>query len=240
MTDEDSLWRLFRDKVVPSQVAGDRVVLFAKGSWRYDLMSGVVRLDDAFAISPFEEILYEWKAIPSEVIIRLNASLNEAAPDLPFFPLLPAYILAPAVPFVAEGGFYDLITDTFEAPLIQKHLEEFYPEAGPAAPINDTSTTSIWVDFFEENWLCREKRPKKPNNSNPDDPNTAITRITERDPQLDQLRLIFAAVAACAVLALASVNVQQRGTIYQAEVRVREQATFEALREYEGEEGEFV
>jgi 2',3'-cyclic-nucleotide 2'-phosphodiesterase (5'-nucleotidase family) len=89
LDEKDSLWGLFRDRVVPSQFEGGKVVFLGKGSWRYDLLAGVVRVDDLFAVSPFNETLYEWKGIPSEVIATLEETMNK------FHSALPSYILSP-------------------------------------------------------------------------------------------------------------------------------------------------
>lgn len=240
LDDEDSLWAFFRDRVMPSQENRNGLALLGKGSWRYDLPAGVVRLDDAIAVSPFNETLYEWKRIPSEIIVALNETLN-GGEHLPYLPLLPNYIMASARPFVAVGDFYDVLTDVFEMPRIQEHLTDLFPEAGPAVRLNDTTTSTIWVNFFRHNWLCRKKESTKKPGLHPFGSSNGTTpRITERDPQLDQFRLVFACVAFFAVLLLASVNVRQRGTLYSATVRQREQQTFDALQEYEGDEGQFV
>jgi 2',3'-cyclic-nucleotide 2'-phosphodiesterase (5'-nucleotidase family) len=238
LDEEGSLWGFFRDRVVPSQFQGDKVVFLGKGGWRYDLLPGEIRIDDLFAVSPFNETLYEWKSIPSEVIVMLNTSMNENSQS-PFLSMLPEYILAPTKPFIPAGRVYDLITDAFEVSRIQNTFKEFYPNATTPVALTDITTTSCWIDFFRENYLCREtpkKRPVFPTFGFGS--NTTVTRITERDPQTDQLRLVFAAIAACTVFVLGVISVRQRGTAYDETVRARDQLIFEALQEYEGDEGE--
>jgi 2',3'-cyclic-nucleotide 2'-phosphodiesterase (5'-nucleotidase family) len=231
LDEEDSLWGLFRDRVVPSQFEGDKVVFLGKGVWRYDLLPGEIRIDDLFAVSPFNDLLYEWKSIPSEVIVMLNTSMNANS----------QYVLSPTKPFVPVGRVYDLITDSFEVSRIQSVLQDIYPNATSPVALTDITTTSCWIDFFRENYLCSKtpkKRPFFPTKGSGS--NATVTRITERNPQTDQLRLAFAAIAACTVFVLGVISVRQRGTLYDENVRERDQLTFEALREYEGDEGEFV
>jgi 2',3'-cyclic-nucleotide 2'-phosphodiesterase (5'-nucleotidase family) len=241
LDEEDSLWRFFRDRVVPSQFQGDdKVVLLGAGGWRYDLLPGEVRIDDMYAVSPFDETLYEWKSIPSEVIVALNASMNEH--PVPYLRKLPGYIFSPTKPFVPVGRVYDLVTDAFEVSRIQTVIEGIYPNASSPVALSDKTTTSVWIDFFRENWLCSaapKKEPAMPHNAFGS--NTTATRSTEKgDPQTDLLRLVFASIAAGAVFVLGFISVRQRGTIYSAEMRARDQVIFDALQEYEGDEGEFV
>jgi hypothetical protein len=61
MLEEDSLWKLYKDEIVPSQVDVDprtkRAIFLGQGSWRYYVLRGKepLEVDDIIAVSPFNE-----------------------------------------------------------------------------------------------------------------------------------------------------------------------------------------
>lgn len=60
--DEDSLWRLYLDHVVPSTITqhnSSRVFVQSTGAMRYDLFEGETSRDDLIAVSPFNDTIFQ-------------------------------------------------------------------------------------------------------------------------------------------------------------------------------------
>lgn len=152
--DEDSLWKIYRDKVVPTQLERDpsvnRAILISQASWRYDISEGENIYDDVVAISPFNEPVYFIGNMPCQVVVDLNATLNRKTTSN-YYEVLPAYILAGTV---NPGEDCELFSHHFEMRDIFDQLVVLRPEvAYTAKPTNLTSTT-IWTGFVREEWPC--------------------------------------------------------------------------------------
>jgi 2',3'-cyclic-nucleotide 2'-phosphodiesterase (5'-nucleotidase family) len=152
--DHDSLWKVYRDKVVPTQLERDpeanRAILVSQASWRYDISQGENMYDDVVAISPFNEPVYFIGSMPCDIVLELNETLNKAATDN-FYEVLPAYILAGTV---KAGKNCELFSHHFELRAIFHELMTLHPAVSfIAKPTNLTSTT-IWTGFLEEEWPC--------------------------------------------------------------------------------------
>jgi len=245
LEEDDSLWKLFRDHVVPTNFDGNKVCFMGDGSWRYDLLEGEVVLDEVIGVSPYNHSLYLWKGIPGDILVELNSTMNEKPES--FYPLLPMWVLAPAVkPFKSEGNNFDLVIREFELGSIQPQVVNIFPDAMEKPPIQmNMTSTSIWLDFFRKTELCQtsntgKKQGHKKKKTTPAVPKEPRPGHSNQTPTQDTLRLAFVGVAVAVVLVLGAVNVWQRGSRWREEVEARDQATTDALREYEGEEGEFV
>jgi hypothetical protein len=171
LNDKSGLWTLFSDKVVPWKYGNrgntrrkkgmkirsegnitdpvvERVVLvMSKGNWRYDLLKGKVILDDAIAVSPFNTSFSKWKGVPSEFVVKLNATLNDHR-DLSYLGGLPEYIFSPGDgdgSIVADNNtFYTVLVEQFDLLRISEAFESLYPNLTDAVKTNLT-TTQLWL-----------------------------------------------------------------------------------------------
>jgi 2',3'-cyclic-nucleotide 2'-phosphodiesterase (5'-nucleotidase family) len=248
LDDENSLWRLFRDKLVPKGYSGDEVFLLGKGGWRYDVLQGNVTVDNVLAISPFNESLLVWKGVPSATIAKLVDTLN-AFPDQAFLHDLPNYILAPARNFSAVNETYDLITDQFEVSLMQQQMGIIDQSTADITPVPmqpATTTTSVWINFFQSENECHSNSHgagnERPMEMPPSTGADAKSKQNddETDHQFDNVRLVFVSVAVAAVFLFSIINVRQRDRRWRMVTEAKRQLTLQALRDYEDEEGQFV
>jgi hypothetical protein len=153
--EEDSLWRLFRDEVVPTQLgegpSTHRAILVDQGSWRYDLLGGDdLVYDDIVSVSPFSEPVYLVGKMFGSLILRLNRTLNFNA--TPYYNTLPQYVLAGTID---PNEHCELYCHHFELDGITKELKRLDSNLvlDPVAIVNLTST-SIWTSFVLHQWPC--------------------------------------------------------------------------------------
>ena len=224
----DSLWAFFRNRVVATMFSADQVVFLGNGAWRYDLFGGEVRLDDAFAVSPFNSSLVMWENVPAEIITALNETMNA---EVSWKPQLPNYILASAGTFRTKDRRYSLIVDDFEKGQIVEQLSRLWPNETVLPPPTESgvTTTSIWIDYFKQHSdHCRGGGHGH---------SAGVSGFNNPDPEADAARLAFAAIAVVVVALLGSLVVWQKGTRFRYISASQEQATREALQEFEGDEG---
>jgi hypothetical protein len=224
----DSLWRLFRDKIVPAQFLPNDVVFNGKGMWRYDLIGGDVRLDDVIAVSPFNESWHVWPNVPYDVIIQLNETMNsmqqqDAGP--PFMPELPNFILASVKPLVSSGEKYNLITNAFETIMVREALAKIDSDiASITVGVLNFTTTDVWLKYVQEAFLCRGGLGVGP---------YVPWASSMTASEFDKIKLSFLIAAVVVVVALSSWYVRQRGIIYRRRTARNDFQIQQALREYE-------
>jgi len=230
----DSLWGFFRNRVVATMFSADQVLFLGNGAWRYDLLGGEVRLDDAFAVSPFNSSLVMWENVPAEIITALNETMNAG---VSWKPQLPKYILSSAEPFRTKDRRYSLIVDDFEKGEIMEELARLWPNETVLPPPIDSgaTTTSIWIDYFKQHPDCRGGGHGHNGGSS-----AGVSGFVNPNPEADAARLAFAAIAIVVVALLGSLAVWQKGTRFRYISASQEQATREALQEFEGDEGLYL
>jgi len=239
--DADSVWKLWRETVVPSKFEERDVVLMDNGGWRYDLIGdGDVHVDDLIAVSPFNESYVAFQDIPGGAIVKLNRTLNDpnitaSNPDLPF---LPEFVMAPArLPFQPQlhNVTYNLLVPKFLSTTIQTELSKVLPNTTAVLPPPvqlSTTTTEVWLAFFRGHRGCVTGGGHHigwgsgSGSSSPFGFDISVSADEE-----DRVRIALALVAVLVVVSLAAVAVKQRGTIFQRIVDEREHATLSALQE---------
>ena len=257
----DSLWRLFRDVVVPSRFIDQEVLFLGSGGWRFDLYSGTVSVDDVYGISPFNNTFWAWNNIPVQVIRSLNITLNALPSQFPTS--LPNFVIAPAQSsfYSKSNGNYTLIVDSYSVDMIEDALREIIiPEYGSTIPVreelsSELTTTTVWMDYFQQHsHVCqnvKQTTPTKHKSSKPSSTHNDGNEYVGDDSSSDTVRMLFVAVSVVTMIALSSVIVHQKRTIFQFIMERRDRATMEAIREYEerddnydaddvSEEGEFT
>jgi 2',3'-cyclic-nucleotide 2'-phosphodiesterase (5'-nucleotidase family) len=229
LDEEGSLWRLFRDEIVPSQFTQDIVLFISQGMWRYDLIKGEQILDDVIGVSPFNETFVALEGVPSEVIVSLNNTLNA---DNSFFvahPNLPQFILCPSSSFEENGASYTLAVNTFEVDFIRTELEKLYPDISKISPMTlNLTTTDAWIHYIGREHPCKGSHHYPGSN-------LFHPSFDAPEEEVDRFRLAFAIAAIAVVVLLGAWNIKQRGEIWRRLVDQREFVTAEALREYQDE-----
>lgn len=152
--ENDSMWAVYRDKVVPTQLERDpsanRAILVSQASWRYDIFEGENLYDDVVAMSPFNEPVYFIGKMPCQVVLSLNETLNKQATEN-FYEMLPAYILAGTV---EPDGDCELFSHHFELIDILQQLTLLHPGVSHIPEPTNLTSTTIWTSFMQEEWPC--------------------------------------------------------------------------------------
>ena len=129
--DGHSLWKFWRDHVVPTQIfkteEPNSAMIVSSNSWRYDIRVGAkhkdtLTVDDVVAIAPFmEPVVYVGK-VPVWVLLRVKNSLNTYSHHA----LVPDYVLVAdiddAVLMTQKDLEYDLYTHEFNVAEIVSNL----------------------------------------------------------------------------------------------------------------------
>ena len=226
MTDKYSLWRLFKERVAPSQFPEDHVLLMGEEAWRYDLLGGgEMLLDDIVAVSPFNESFVMWPDIPAVKIDRLNHTMNENR-TYDNYMLIPA-----AAPFHRVGRSYTLVFTTFHEEAVKEALLELDPSADVSAiQTMPLTTTQVWVKYFQK-YHPDCSLLSTAGGFNP----FGTGNYAASSDTLDKIRLAFAVIAVVVVFSLAAVYIRQRGIIFQRLTDQREHATLEAWQDYDSD-----
>jgi len=152
----DSLWAVYQNQVVPSQLETDdsihRVIFISQASWRYDLFAKENSYDDIVAVSPFNEPIFLVGTLPCDIIVKLNYTMNHNLTTPNYLTVLPAYILSGTV---ILGVDCELYTHHFELDSILEHLSILYPPTDQfEVQTTSLTSTTIWTNFFQTEWPC--------------------------------------------------------------------------------------
>jgi hypothetical protein len=156
---EDSIWGLYRDKVVPEMFFThedtedlNSIMFISKECWRYDLLStSNLIVDDIWAIAPFNDTVTYMGSFEGSTILMLNMSMNEN--NDPWLELLPNYIMIGDIA-ETEGKEYKLYTHEYNAVHVKTALNEIVPDKKIEPERTEYSSTYIWLYFVQENWAC--------------------------------------------------------------------------------------
>jgi hypothetical protein len=155
----DSLWKLWQDHVVKTQIFTQNpksVMMITSDSWRYDLRgSGIsagnyddaMTVDDVVAIAPFmEPVVYVGK-VAEWIVRRANNSLNTDSHHA----MVPDYVLAGDV---EASGDYDFYTHEYNLPEILAELTRLHAEnLNPKR--TGTRDTLYWLNYIEQAMPCK-------------------------------------------------------------------------------------
>eukprot|EP00980_Cylindrotheca_fusiformis_P004446 scaffold948_cov106-Cylindrotheca_fusiformis.AAC.18 len=162
LDDEVSLWRLFRDEVVPKTFFVDdkngSIMLLQNKSWRYDLLSHApLTVDDIMAVAPFNDTIVHIGSVPGHAILQLNESIS-GEPSL-WSGLLPKFIMIGVVD--DEDRLFDFYIHDFNLGEIIEGLRMIIPDSSFVAKATPFSSTMLWLAFVGENWPCDGKEGKE-------------------------------------------------------------------------------
>jgi 2',3'-cyclic-nucleotide 2'-phosphodiesterase (5'-nucleotidase family) len=163
MDDEQSLWRLYRDEVIPKTFftpdENDSIMFLENEAWRYDLRSHApLIVDDIMAVAPFNDTVVHIGSVPGSAILQLNASMNNGT--FSWSGILPNYILIGGVD--DEEKLYHFYTHDFNAQDVLKGLGEVLPGKNFVVETTQFSSTMLWLAFVSENWPCNGQEGKMP------------------------------------------------------------------------------
>ena len=153
--EDSSLWKLYKDEVVPSQLDVDprtkKAIFLGQGSWRYDLLRGKepLEVDDIIAVSPFNEPIVFLGKFPGSIVLLLNESMNQEPSNV--MPDLPRHILAGSVSTDDDCMLY---THHHEVLEILETLRMLYTGDIPEPQITNMTSTSVWMQFVKHQWPC--------------------------------------------------------------------------------------
>ena len=160
----DSLWRLYRELVVPSQLFDEdpnKAMFVYSDAWRYDLRSGpidgsnglnVMTIDDVVAVAPYNEPIYYVGEVPGWKVKKMNSSLN--TDSVWHHRLLPDWVLVGEFDGITDKDqMYKLFSHESNLPWIKKELERLYHTDLDLEKTGETDTL-MWLSFVQEKWPC--------------------------------------------------------------------------------------
>ena len=165
LTKENSMWRLFRDQVIPNTFARDHpnsIMFLQDEAWRYDLFStSPLIVDDIKAVAPFNDMLVHIGSVPGSAILQLNMTMN-VIKDVVYHDRLPNYILIGEIDDTEKE--FELYTHDFNLRAVIKGLTKILPNKEFEPKNTQISSTSYWIEFIEKEWVCKSpSSPKKRN-----------------------------------------------------------------------------
>jgi hypothetical protein len=153
---QDSLWKLWRDHVVPSQIftkGQDQVMLVGKQSFRYDLRGSgkqdAMTLDDVVAIAPYMENVMYVGNVPDWMIRRMNNTLNTYSHHND----IPDFVLAGNLDDIASADTYQLFTHEGDLDRIVTKLEKFNFNDFQIQKTGKRDTL-YWLDYVMQAYPC--------------------------------------------------------------------------------------
>lgn len=164
LTEPTSLWKLFMEQVIPSQLFGyneSQVYIENTGAFRFDLYAGEAVLDDVVAVAPFNDPVFKVaENVHGGDLLNALAALNAVGPA-------PGSVL-PRMISSADGKIkpeesYDIFTADFDS---QRVSEALLNVTKPILiPVLDDhnqfmTTTALWRDFVRTECWCRPVDPE--------------------------------------------------------------------------------
>jgi hypothetical protein len=144
MLEEDSLWKLYKDEIVPSQLDVDprtkRAIFLGQGSWRYGMLRGKepLEVDNIIAVSPFNEPVVLFGKFPGSIVLLLNETTTQEPSVV--MPDLPMHILAGSVSADDDSMLY---THHFVVSKILETLRILYTGGISEPQMTNMTSTSI-------------------------------------------------------------------------------------------------
>ncbi|KAG7349604.1 hypothetical protein IV203_012201 [Nitzschia inconspicua] len=152
----DSLWRLWREHVAPTQMfqkGEDRLMLVSKESFQYDLrgsgQNDAMTLDDVIAIAPYMEKVIYIGVVPDWMVRRLNQTLNTFSAHA----MIPDFVLAGEIETYKTVEEFKLYTHESDVPAIVAKLQKYSYQGFQVTPTGKRSTI-YWLDYVMSAFPC--------------------------------------------------------------------------------------
>jgi hypothetical protein len=160
---DNSLWKLWKDHVVPSQLfekGADRLMLVSKGTLMYDLRGSgrqdSMTLDDVVAIAPYMNHVVFVGEVPDWMVRRLNNTLN----TLSAHKMVPDFVLAGDIESYQTVESYELYTYEVDLPAIHAKLEKYNYQDYQIKRIGKRDTL-YWLDYVMAAFPCEGTNTNK-------------------------------------------------------------------------------
>eukprot|EP00934_Nitzschia_sp_Nitz4_P007203 Nitzschia sp. Nitz4//scaffold46_size129759//94628//96796//NITZ4_003517-RA/size129759-processed-gene-0.147-mRNA-1//1//CDS//3329552643//7193//frame0 len=163
--EEDSIFKLWMDHVVPTQVfkeAGDHAMIISSDNFRYDIRrTGVndgMTVDDIVYVAPYMEPVIYVGDVPEWAVRRVNESLNQMSNY--HKTKLPDYLLVGKFEVISDHGRkYKLYTLEYNLPEVLEDLTRMQVDVTPTK--TDLKDTLYWLNYSEQRWPCKgDDHPK--------------------------------------------------------------------------------
>jgi len=156
---DNSLWKLWRDHVVRTEIFQkdeDRVMLVSKSTLRYDLKGSgkhdAMTLDDVIAIAPYMERVVYVGDVPDWMVRRLNNTLNSNSKIKHHF--LPDYVMAGDLDWFQTAESFKLYTHEADVPRLKKALDRFNFHDYVLEYTGQRSTL-YWLHYLQTAYPCK-------------------------------------------------------------------------------------
>jgi 2',3'-cyclic-nucleotide 2'-phosphodiesterase (5'-nucleotidase family) len=160
LTEPNSLWRLFLDEVVPSQLFqhnSSKVYVENTGAFRFNLFAGEVTLNDLVAVAPFNDTIYRIaERISGHDLRQVMDALNDGGdPGRGGLP----HMVSSLAENIDPGGLYDIFTAEFDTRMIREKIETITSVHPVLVPLYNSrnesiTTTTLWANFVRAEFPC--------------------------------------------------------------------------------------
>ena len=157
MNETNSLWGLFANKVVHSELLDknrnvNRLYIQDPGAFRYDLYEGVVFLDDIVGVNPFNDsiILVTEDITGSEFLEAFEHHIDNSSHKI--FDLT-EYVISAKKP-IQDDMVYQVYTTEFDLSYVQEQLEAVTGRSLSPVELKEETTGIYWTNYIENNWPC--------------------------------------------------------------------------------------
>lgn len=169
MEDNDSLWKLYRDEVIPKVFGSKQLeqqlqedlpvaMMLSKGSWRYDLLNNATLIvDDIMVVAPFNDTVVYMGSFPASIILQVNRTINHGESKYGTWRrMLPDYILIGNVirEDASSSTLYHLYSHDFDATHIKSVLTRIAPDVTVEIKETPFRSTLLWMEFVRDYWSC--------------------------------------------------------------------------------------
>lgn len=165
MFSTNSIWKLWKDHVVPTQVfktnAENSAMMISSNNWRYDIRTrkayDAITVDDVVAIAPFMDSVVHVGKVPVWVIRRMNSSLNTYS----MHNTIPDFVLVADLDATTPKDLQmDFYTHEYNVPEIVSDLERLNV-ANLRPKRTGERDTLYWLHYFQQAWPCEQNKPNK-------------------------------------------------------------------------------
>jgi len=167
-----SLWNLFITQVAPAELPlptqKHLVFVGSTGSFRWNLFSGNVSIDDTYVVNPFQDPFWATYKVPGPVLaVALSAILHKkmgmeseglrTADAAWFDAVLPAFVSTVAPEDLDADVIYDLTWFQFDTPVVRAALKK--ANGGVEFPVSpfrqgDIDSRSVFESYIRREWTC--------------------------------------------------------------------------------------